>query len=311
MQTNIPLKANDKIAFVCPGSICRQINHPQITRDYLNQHYQLQAVFGAETTQSLAPAQRAEILLSYLFDDNIKLIAQLRGGEGTADILPYLHLHYEKIKLLKPKFLLGFSDFTALLIYFNKYYRWPALHGPSPLEFALNIANETSQRSTMDILFGNKPISPLDALIPLNDLAREERVIEAELTGGNLSVIQVSIKDLWEIDTANKIIFLEDCAEKSHKIIRTLKYFSRIGLFDTAKAVIFGDFTCTPIGCQKEEQAHNQQAILKTLSSFAAHHAIPVLYTPKFGHGKVNMPLLYATKYHLQLGTHACLSVAP
>ena len=78
----------------------------------------------------------------------------------------------------------------------------------------------------------------------MNEQAKENKIIEAELTGGNLSVIHISIKDVWEIDTANKIIFLKDCGEKAHKIIRTLKYFSRIGLFYAVKAVIFGDFTC-------------------------------------------------------------------
>lgn len=302
MQPPLKLKAFDQVALVCPGSICRQLDHPQITKDYLSKHYQLQSVFDNDTTQSLPPSQRAEILLKYLFDPNIKLITQLRGGEGTADILPYIHQHYEKIKVLPPKILLGFSDFTALLVYFSKHYHWPVIHGSSPLKFALNLSDDKTQKLTMDLLFGHQTLI-MKNLTPLNDFAREDKVIEAELTGGNLSVAQISIKDLWEIDTSHKIVFFEDCAEKAHKIIRALKYFSRIGLFDTVKAVIFGDFTSTPIGCQQVEQESNQRAILKTLSSFAAHHQFPVLYTPQFGHGISNFPLLYSIPYRLNLGS--------
>jgi muramoyltetrapeptide carboxypeptidase LdcA involved in peptidoglycan recycling len=92
-------------------------------------------------------------------------------------------------------------------------------------------------------------------------------------------------------------------------IIRTLKYFSRIGLFSKAKAIVFGDFTCWPIGCDKTQQENNRQSILNILSSFANHHDLPVLYTTNFGHGKTNFPLVYSSQYRLQLGSHAQLTL--
>lgn len=309
MSLSLKLQPNDKVALVCPGCICVQQDHPQIAQKFLNERYHLQAFFAEDTTKGLAAAKRAEILLEYLFNDDIKLIAALRGGEGTADILPYIHLHYEEIKKLKPKFLLGLSDFTALLVYFAKYYHWPAIHGSNPLQFALGKVDEISQKSTMDLLFGNKTMSELNDLVPLNTAAKENKNIEANLTGGNLSVIAISIKDIWEINTDNKIVFFEDVGEKAHKIIRTLKYFSRIGIFKNATAIIFGDFTSGPIGCKKDEQLLNTQAILKTLSSFASHHDLPVLSTQQIGHGKTNLPLMYSTNYLLKLGTRASLKI--
>jgi muramoyltetrapeptide carboxypeptidase len=309
MSINLKLTSNDQIALTCPGSICRQADHPQITQEYLKKHYQLNAIFADDTTQRMHPEKRAEIFLDYVFNDNIKLITTLRGGEGSADIIPYLHRHHEKIKLVSPKFLLGLSDFTSLLIYFSQHYHWPTIHGPSPVQFAFERVDEPTQQLTMDLLFGNDQGSGLHHLTPLNDAAREEKIIEAELTGGNLSIIDISIKDVWEIDMTNKIIFLEDVSEKAHKIIRTLKYFSRIGLFAHIKAVILGDFTCDAIGCSDEEQETNKQAILKTLSSFAAHHHFPVLYSEQFGHGKTNLPLVYSTNYRLQLGNQPQLTL--
>lgn len=300
---SIKLKPHDQVALVCPGSICRQPDHPALTQKYLKDHYQLHAIFGKDTTDSMPPSKRAEILLEYLFNQSIKLIVPLRGGEGTADMISYIHQYFEDIKTLSPKFLLGHSDFTPLLIYFEKYYHWPVIHGASPIQFAFNLVDDETRKATMDLMFGiNANNTVLNDLIPLNDLARENKKIESELTGGNLSIVDVSIKDIWEIDTANKIIFFEDVGEKAHKIIRTLKYFSRIGLFESVKAMILGDFTCNPIGCDKEEQENNKQAILKTLSSFAMHHDFPVLYTNKCGHGKTNFPLIYSTPYCLQLG---------
>jgi muramoyltetrapeptide carboxypeptidase len=308
MLTNISLKSDDKVGLVCTGSICIQPEHPQMTQHFLQDHYHLHAVFKQDTTEALAPAERAAIFLDYLFNPDIKLIAALRGGEGTADILPYVHEHHEKIKALLPKFILGFSDLTALLVYFSKHYHWPVIHGPTPLQFALGKVDKKSEVSTMDFLFGKNTTSALTTLTPLNNLAMTNQIIEAELMGGCLSLIDISIKDIWEIDTAHKIIFFEDVGEKAHKIIRSLKYFSRIGLFKSAKAVIFGDFNSTPIGCNKTEQEQNHQAILKVLKQFSAEQSFPVLQTSEFGHGHINLPLIYSCPYRLQLGEKPTLT---
>lgn len=303
------LKPNDKIALACPGSVCLSAEHPELAKQYMQTHYQLDAVFNRETTQKTTAKERAEILLSYLIDKDIKLIAALRGGEGSADLIPYLHEHQATIKQLRPKPLMGLSDITALLIYFYQHYQWPTIHGPSPLQFALNRVDKRTETLTMDLLFGKPQKFALDTLTPLNAQARETQTIEAYVTGGNLSLLNISISDIWEIDTHDKIIFIEDINEKAHEIIRALKYFSRIGLFDKVKAVILGDFNSDPIGCTEEIQKINYQNILNTLSSFAAHHDFPVFHTAQIGHGKTNLPLLYNAPYRLQAGDQATLSL--
>jgi muramoyltetrapeptide carboxypeptidase len=298
------LQANDKVALVCPGSICVEPSWPVITRDFLQQRYQLSVYFSDETSRWLPPKQRARIFLDYLFDTEIKGIAALRGGEGTADIIPYLHQERIHLAAIKPKWLLGFSDFTALLVYFAQHYRWPVMHGGSVLNFALHRVDEETEYLTMDTLHGKRPFesNALTELIPLNKPAQQTGIsITAELTGGCLSLLDISIKDIWEIDTNDKIIFIEDVNEKAHKIHRTLKYFTRIGLFTRAKAIILGDFTCQPIGTSRVEQEENRLAILKILSCFAENHSIPVLYTQQFGHGKRNFPLWYCRPYRLEL----------
>lgn len=302
------LQKNDQVALVCTGSICTDPNHPTLTQDYLKTHYQLNALFDDHVIQGMHPSKRAEAFMKYLLNDDIKLICALRGGEGTADILPFIHQHYEIIKKIQPKFLLGHSDFTALLVYFEKYYHWPVVHGASIRQFAQKVVDKNTEETTMDLLFGRHSKIIIENLTPLNDAARENKTIQAELSGGNLSIVDISIKDIWEIETHNKILFFEDCGEKAHKIIRTLKYFSRIGVFENVAAIIFGDFTCWPIGCNQDEHDNNRQAILKTLASFAAHHDLPVLYTREFGHGTTNIPLIYSNPYQLMLGEQPTLN---
>jgi muramoyltetrapeptide carboxypeptidase len=302
MIKNLFLKPNDKVGLVCTGSTCLQPDHPYITQDFLFNQYRLNAIFKNDTTQTLSPEERAHIFLDYLWDSDIKLIAGIRGGEGTADIIPYVHSYSEKIKLLPPKFILGYSDITALLLYFSKYYHWPVIHGSTPLQFALNKVDKITEESTMNILFGNIDKKNSILLTPLNDLAKHHEIIQAEMTGGCLSLIDISIKDIWEIETDNKILFFEDVNEKAHKIIRSLKYFSRIGLFKSVKAIIFGDFNSEPIGCETSEQEQNKQNIIKVLKEFASNQRFPVLQTNDFGHGKTNLPFIYSSLYQLELG---------
>jgi muramoyltetrapeptide carboxypeptidase len=306
MLPNISLRPNDKVGLVCTGSICLQADHPQITEIFLRERYNLHSIFKHDTVQAIDPAERAEIFLEYLFNPDVKLIAAIRGGEGTADILPFVHQHYKKIKLLSPKFLLGFSDFTALLVYFAKYYQWPVIHGPSPLQFALNKVDKQTEEMTMHLLFGHSQKDTM-TLTPLNDLAKVSTLLQAELMGGCLSLIDISVKDIWEMETKNKILFFEDVGEKAHKIIRSLKYFSRIGLFQSIKAIIFGDFNAEPIGYDTSQQEYNRVNIMKILKSFAEHQPFPVLQTNHFGHGKVNWPLVYSSLYFLQLGNEPIL----
>lgn len=296
------LKPNDHVALACPGSICLSQDHPQITQRYLKEYYQLHSNFKHDTVQPLSAAERAGIFLEHILNDHNRCIIALRGGEGSADIIPYLEQHRQAIEKAKPKILLGFSDITALLVYFSQEFGWPAIHGSSPLQFALNNVSRESETATMDYLLGVTNKIKITPLMALNSAAHEKKNIKAELTGGCLSLIDISIKDIWEVKTENKILFLEDVGEKAHKIIRTLKYLDRIGLFIGVQAVILGDFTAHDIGEDEVTQLANREAIMRALVHFASQQSYPVLHTSQFGHGKINMPLLYNDPYQLQLG---------
>lgn len=296
------LDIHSKVALTCPGSICLSEDHPEIAQRFIQDRYQLKAYYDIDINRGLSPEARAEIFLRHVLDDEVECIIALRGGEGCADLIPFLEQRKSDIAKAKPKILLGFSDYTALLVYFSQVHDWPAIHGSSPLQFALQRVDQETERLTMDSLLGRNEQVTFNRLQPLNDAARCEQVIDAEMTGGCLSLIDVSVKDCWELDAREKIIFFEDVGEKAHKVLRTLKYLDRIGMFARIKGLIFGDFTCDPIGCDAEEQERNREAIAHVLSSFARHHDFPVLQTDEFGHGQTNKPIFYRVPYCLELG---------
>lgn len=285
--------SSPRIALVRTGSACKKDSDPDRAKQWLAEH-QLQADFNPRTQEWLSAEERAAILLEFILDDSYDVLWSFRGGEGTADILPYLEAQAANIKKAKPKRLIGFSDFIAFINYFNQRFSWPVTHGPGIMQLADGRIDAHSIETTLSLIRDpNAPVE-LNHLTPLNELAKQSGVIKAQLCGGNLSVLGISVKDLWEIQPANKIFIIEDVDERPHKIARTLNYLNRVDVFNGAKAVIFGDFIY--------HDPAEQEAIMRTLLRFASTCPVPVLHSTAFGHGKHNMPLPFYRTAELKLG---------
>ena len=270
--------------------------HPKQTEQYLQENYQLDLVFGNETINKTSAEKRANIFIDYLLDDEVKMLWALRGGEGTADILPYIEARKDEIAQLPQKILMGYSDFTPILIYFAQTFGWQTVHGPAALLLSQLRIKASTERATMNLLFGKDKPLIFDQLHPLNEAAHNHSEIDCSVTGGTLSLVHTSLKDIWEINTRDKIIMLEDVAEKTHKISRMLKHLHRIGKFDYIKGMILGDFIAKPIGSTKEEKLANIDSINRLFPWFAKQLEIPVYQTEHFGHGKENIPFIYNRK---------------
>lgn len=279
------LKANDTLALFCTGSSSPTKQEPEQVSELLKQQHQLNSVYGPETYRYLPAEQRAEIFLSYLFDDNIKALWALRGGEGTADTLPFIHQHQSRIAKLKPKPLIGFSDITALLVYFAQQYQWPVAHGPGALQLIHSHLAKPYKQQVIDYLFTGQTTPP--KLTAFNEAAKQQALPQGHWIGGNLSLINISIGDLWEIQTRNKIVVLEDVNEAAHAVRRTLNYLDRLGKFTQAKAIVLGEFSL------KGNPGKELAALRRALQHFANQQTIPVYKTNQIGHGAKNKTLCF------------------
>jgi muramoyltetrapeptide carboxypeptidase len=296
------LKESDKLALVCTGSICDDPSIPLLTKEYFQGTYGLAAVYDSHTYTPMSATKRAEALLAYLLDDDITAIWSLRGGEGSADIIPFLESNRQAIKCAKPKLLLGFSDFTPLLIYFYQHYGWPTIHAPGARQFHENTVDAQSEAMIFDWLL-NQSHDINIPLQPLNLAAHQLQKIKAPVLGGNLSLVHIGINDIWEAKLQNSILLLEEINEKPHKIARTLKYFQRIGMLDHVKAIILA-------GCNFVDPAMNKSSIdsmLRMLHRFSQDCAFPVLYTEHVSHLQFNYPVPLYKDSLLTLGHNASL----
>lgn len=230
-----------------------------------------------------SPQRRADILLEYIANPSIDILWAFRGGEGSADVIPFLEKHADTIKLAKPKLIIGFSDITALLIYFSQRFAWPVIHGPGAFQYCANL-DEISKANVLQLLNQEYKTALLTDLNPLNTAAKNyQHNNEFYLTGGNLSLLSISVKDEWELNATNKWIVVEEVDEKAHVVLRNLKYLKRVGIFDKARGLILGAMT--------HYDANIESRIDRGLQYFADEMELPVFRSRQFGHHAANHPL--------------------
>lgn len=232
---------------------------------------------------------RSNHLIDAFTNNTSRAIWAIRGGYGAAKLIP----HLEKIPIpCTSKLLLGFSDITALHLFIENKWHRSSMHCAVINQL---IHNPELLKELEPILFGSKTEIIYNQLIALNDFAKQRTAIISSITGGNLSIVQTSLATSWQIEAKNKIIFLEDVGEQGYRVDRMLNQLLQAGIFNQAKALIFGEIT-PPIGIEPN-------LCWKAIENFVKHLNIPALSLPIIGHNiKHNSPLPIGTAVELILG---------
>lgn len=254
-------------------------------------------IFGKDLLCANPDAVRFKQLKTALLNKKSKAVWCLRGGYGSARLIPLLD------KLITPshnKLFMGFSDITVLHAFLQKKWRWNTLHSPSLNQCAINNIEENSVRKLKAIIFGDQQQVDFN-LIPLNQLAKKRITIESSIIGGNLCLIQNSINTVWQPNSKNKIIFLEEVGERAYRVDRMLVHLQQAGLFKQVKGLIFGDFT-------EGLESDGKSLIPLVLKRFAGQCNFPVLQVSGIGHGNFNDPIPLGTRSILHLGSKPVLN---
>ena len=277
------------IAIVAPASIS-DAKTTQRALAHIQDRYRCRVLWGEDLFHRPEPKARATLFLQYALDDSIDVILALRGGEGSADIIPFLNQSRDALKAAKPKLICGMSDITALLFYFHQL-GWPVCHSPVATQFAAEPAPGTLE-SLDAVLTGHAVEVPLT---PLNGQAKSITSLTAPIMGGNLTLLNISIGDCWEADFTGHIVFIEDWQEKGYAVNRTLKYLKRIGQFKAIKGLILGDFKAGTICTDPKRNAEQIAYLDHCVTQFAAQCPFPVFQTDWIGHGKQNKAIQFGS----------------
>lgn len=223
--------------------------------------------------------ERVEDLEQMFLDPEVKVIFCLRGGYGSTRLLD--RIDYEMIHG-HPKIFVGYSDITALHIAIHQFAGLVTFHGP----MAAELTDRNKDRSwpvlqavcsgvDQPCYRGNKRFVPI---VP--------GTAEGVLTGGNLSLLCSTLGTPFEIDTRDRVLFIEEVDEEVYKIDRMLTQLRLAGKLDQAKGIILTDF-------RLPDTSKNKPVIslLEMIRNLLAPLKIPCFYGLSAGHCRPNFTL--------------------
>jgi len=176
---------------------------------------------------------RLQDLQDMLDREDIHAIICARGGYGTTRILDLLDFtKFER----KPKWVVGFSDVTALHL---KLFTLgiESIHGTMPVMYA-QPDSQTSIESIRDILFGQA--SPV---IAPPDRSNRYGTATGRILGGNLSLINDAMATSSEPQTDGNILVIEEVSEDLYRIDRMLTQLKRAGKLAKLAGLVVGHIT--------------------------------------------------------------------
>jgi len=223
---------------------------------------------------------RAESINRAFADPKVKAILCARGGYGAIGTLPFLDL--ETIRK-NPKIFLGCSDVSVILNYITFKTGLITFHGPmvASLRFTQGPTKLTEEFFIKALiskeLIGEIKCSELKVLKKGNG--------EGKLIGGCLSLLVTTLGTPYEIDSKDKILFLEDIGEQPYRIERMLTHLKMAGKLQGIRGIIFGNME----GCQpKDDQSFSlEDVILDVLAEID----VPILFGFPSGHSHDNLTI--------------------
>ena len=273
------LQPGDEVAILSPASFPPTENWKQGVEvleswglrvrkapNYLSRH------FGLGGTD----AERLSDLQQMLDDPSIKAIFPIRGGYGSSRLLDSLDFSGFKSD---PKWIVGFSDITALLCEVDRL-GFASIHGPMPHNFCQK-GGESALQNLYTALFEGV-VSLSAPANPLNRLGEAS----AEIIGGNLSLLCHLVGSPTFGSTEGKILFLEEIGERLYHVDRMLLQLKRAGLFQNLAGLIVGGFT----DCNEASLTIGKTAF-ELVSEHTTGTSYPIAFDFPAGHIPNNQPL--------------------
>ena len=201
------------------------------------------------------------------------------GGYGAVRIID--SVDFSQFKKY-PKWLVGYSDTTVLQSRLTNM-GFASIHGTMAFQFP---KNKEATESIKDLLFG-KTVS---FNLPKNKLNRPGKA-KAKIIGGNLSLLYALSGSKDDLNTKNKILFIEDLDEQLYHIDRMLLQLKRSGKLKNLNGLIVGGMSdmkdnAIPFGKTAEEIIYDA----------VKDYNFPVCYNFPAGHIEKNMALYLGKK---------------
>ncbi len=245
-------------------------------------------IFSDENQFSGSDQQRRSDFQDALDDIDIKAILCVRGGYGSVRIID--SLNFDRF-LLNPKWIIGYSDITVFHSHIHSNFNIETIHATMPKNFPKNGDENFAVESLKKTLIGEN----LNYKFNSHHLNRNGDA-KGILIGGNLSILYSLIGSNSDIDTNDKILFIEDLDEYLYHIERMMISMKRSGKLEKLSGLIVGSMTdmkdnSIPFGKTAEE----------IISEIVKEYDYPVCFDFPAGHLDDNRALILGRKCNLKV----------
>jgi peptidase U61, LD-carboxypeptidase A len=181
--------------------------------------------------RAASPQLRADELMSFYRNNEIKAIFDISGGDIANEVLEYLD--YDVIKENYKSFF-GYSDLTtvlnALVCKTDKI---------NYLYQILNIIENVEIRTSFENTFLKKQ----NSLFDVNWKFLQGTKIEGEIVGGNIRCFLKLAGTEYFPKVENKVLFIEGLGSSIEGLLTHLTQLKQLGVFDKISGLLIGTFT--------------------------------------------------------------------
>jgi muramoyltetrapeptide carboxypeptidase len=240
--------------------------------------------------------ERAGDLMRMFADRHVNAILCVRGGYGTARLLPLLD--YRVIRA-NSKIFVGYSDVTSLHCALLTKANLISFHGPMlNSDFSRPDMPKFTLQSFLRTL-GGDPASSIQHPVSSNIAAGYRHtavkvlrrgLARGQLVGGNLSVLCTTIGTPWQTPFRGRILFFEDVGEQPYRFDRMLTHLLNCDLLQQVAGIAIGiNHDC---GDPKAKRTREyRQTLEDVFRERLLLLKVPVVLGLPFGHGPHNATL--------------------
>lgn len=228
-----------------------------------------------------SPEVRASDLQAAFADSEVDAIQTMRGGYGSAQVVPLLD--FDAIAET-PKAFIGLSDITALHAALLARTGLATFYGPALAMLGQPALSPFTVDRFLRVLRGETTGPVPEDRDRLSVMSIAGGRASGRIVGGCLVDFIYTIGTPWEPDLDGAIFFFEEVGTAPIRIDRALLYLEQIGKLAGVRGIVVGELA----GCEWHE--HTSMPRSKTLEEVLADRlgelGVPVLYGLPLGHGE-------------------------
>lgn len=201
-------------------------------------------VFAKGTPAYLAgsPEVRAAAIRSALKDPSIDGLMAVRGGYGSAQVLPLLDVAEMRQAC---KVFIGYSDLTAILSVLTTQCHMTAFHGPMIDDCLSRGEARYDRESFLNAITRAQPVGELSP--PGLDVVHSGEA-RGVLLGGTVTQLLATLGTKWAFDPPfGYVLFFEEVGERPYRLDRMVTQLRQTGLLGRAAAIVIGELN----GCDE------------------------------------------------------------